>query len=290
VRTTEVHHVALGGDGFRVLETEVRRPDRPLRAPRSEWAIFAPGMRMAIPDGDDLLFAAQAVRGEVSSYHCEPQAAGISRWRRRGGIWQPESFVPVAFNRPADKPVIVQGREMSLAVAEGTLIRDTDGALLFAVRSAYSEYENHVIRVWRSADGGNHWQQVIEVARIRGQAPVTLNQAVDGTPYLVGNRLGHERDWLVIWPLNADRTGLEGPISVRNALEEFGPPPSGKVWFMDHANASVVRLGDGGWRNLLSYRIMDRGEHAGKPPASQTGCYVEEVVSTGPAVAPWRFQ
>jgi hypothetical protein len=129
----------------------------------------------------------------------------------------------------------------------------------------------------------------IPLTLIRGQAPVTLNQAVDGTPYLVGNRLGHERDWLVIWPLNADRTGLEGPISVRNALEEFGPPPSGKVWFMDHANASVVRLGDGRWRNLLSYRIMDRGEHAGKPPAPQTGCYVEEVVSSGPTVAPWRF-
>ena len=290
IRKTEINHFALDGSRLRVVKTEARSPSGPLRAPASEWAIFAPGMRMAIPDGDDLLFAVQATKGDVSDYHCEPAAAGITRWRRLNGLWRPVSFVPVAFNRPAEKPVIVQGREMSLAVAEGTLVRDTDGSLLFSVRSAYSEFENHVIRVWRSTDTGKSWKLAFEIPKIRGQAPVTLNRATDGTPYLVGNLLGHERDWLVLWPLNNKRTGLLEPVTVRNALKDFGPPPSGKIWWVDHANAGVVRLADGGWRNLLSYRIMDRGEHSGKAPPRETGCYVEEVVSAGTPAAAWRFE
>ncbi len=112
----------------------------------------------------------------------------------------------------------------------------------------------------------------------------------DGTPYLCGNRLGHERDWLLLWPLKQNRSGLEEPITVRNALKQFGPPPSGKVWFMDHPMSQTVRLADGAWRHLLVYRIMDRGEHSGFPPAPQTGLYVEEVISAGSAIPSWNFQ
>ena len=161
---------------------------------------------------------------------------------------------------------------------------------MFSVRSAYSELEDHVIRVWRSTDTGKSWKLAFEIPKIRGQAPVTLNRAANGTPYLVGNLLGHERDWLVLWPLNDKRTGLLEPVTVRNALEDFGPAPSGKLWWVDHANAGIVRLADGGWRNLLSYRIMDRGEHSGKAPPRETGCYVEEVVVAGPSAAAWRFE
>ncbi len=49
------------------------------------------------------------------------------------------------------------------------------------------------------------------------------------------------------------------------------------------------RLADRRWHSVLVYRIVDHGELSGAPPAPQTGCYVEEVLSTGAALAPWRF-
>ena len=76
---------------------------------------------------------------------------------------------------------------------------------------------------------------------------------------------------------------------MRNAQEEFGPPPTGPVWFVDHPNAATVQLADGAWHNLLGYRIMDRGEHGGADPVPQTGLYVGEAISTGPAIPAWRF-
>ena len=85
--------------------------------------------------------------------------------------------------------------------AEPSLIRDLDGALLFTARGAYADF-NHRIRVWRSIDNGRTWNLVMDLPNARGQAPVTLNQAADGTPYIVANVLGHERDWLALWPLN----------------------------------------------------------------------------------------
>jgi hypothetical protein len=61
------------------------------------------------------------------------------------------------------------------------------------------------------------------------------------------------------------------------------------VWFMDHASGETVRLADGRWHHLLSYRIMDRGEHGGGAPPPQTGLYLEEVASAGEPLAGWRF-
>ena len=214
-------------------------------------------------------------------------AAGVSRWRNQDGRWRPVEFSPVVYS---EEP-------MRCIWFEPSLVRDMDGALLFSVRgSADSGLSsdapkdvNHRVRVWRLNDGGGDWQLIIDAPNARGQAPVTLNRALDGSPYIVATKLGHEREWLCIWPLNEDRTGLQEPITVRNALAEFGPPPVGPVWFMDHPNGQTVQLADGAWHHLLGYRIMDRGEHAGAPPAPQTGLYVAEVFSAGPAIAVWRF-
>jgi hypothetical protein len=282
IRTTEICQLAYDGREFRVVETEARTAANPLRADGSEWTISAPGLQMAVPDGNDLLYAcysAGANRG----------ASGVSRWRRLDRRWQLISFVPIAFIRMPEEPRMRYGEPIALNAFEPSLIRDTDGSLLFTLRASGSELEDHIIRVWRSTDT-HTWELAIEVPQGRGQAPVTLNQAADGTPYLAGNRLGHERDWLVLWPLNRERSGLEEPITVRNALEQFGPPPSGRVWFMDHPMAQTVRLADGGWHNLLLYRIMDRGEHSGLSPAPQSGLYVEEVVSAGPPIPLWNFE
>jgi len=51
-----------------------------------------------------------------------------------------------------------------------------------------------------------------------------------------------------------------------------------------------VQLKDGAWHSLLVYRIVDNGEiegDAGPPP--HTGCYVEEILSSGEAIPMWRF-
>ena len=289
VRMTEVYHLAHDGRELRLVETEAKTASSPLRAPGSGWSVIHAGLHMAVPDGDDLLFAVEATQGDPALWLSEPLASGISRWRRIGGHWQLSSFVPIAVSRMPENPRMVHGQPQVLRQLEPTLIRDTDGSLLFTVRSAYSEIEDHIIRVWRSTDA-EVWDLAIEIPKGRGQAPVTLNQAADGTPYLCANRMGHERDWLVLWSLKRDRSGLEKPITVRNALEQFGPPPSGKVWFMDHPMSQTVRLADENWRHLLVYRIMDRGEHSGFPPAPQTGLYVEEVISAGPTVPSWHFR
>jgi hypothetical protein len=95
---------------------------------------------------------------------------------------------------------------------------------------------------------------------------------------------------LAIWPLDDSRTGLDGRFIARDAPVEYGPAPSGSWWRLDHPTSTVLRLGDGKWHAVLSYRTVDNGEVEGDaPPAPQTGTYVEEVFSFGDPVPPWSF-
>lgn len=288
VRTTEVQQLTFDGKKFSVPRVDTYTEARPLRPPGSKWKIYCPSLRMGIADGDDLLFAVAATTDDTSRWFGNPHASGVSRWRRIGGRWQPQSFVPVVACRPTTTSQVVYGQKVRNVPIEPTLVRDIDGSLLFTARFAYEAFDEHALRVWRSSDGRS-WKLIIEQADAKGQAPVSINRAVDGTPYLVSNPLGRERDKLVLWPLNEARSGLGEPVLVRDALKQFGPPPSRRVWFMDHPNAGLVRLADGRWQNLLVYRIMDRGEHSGRPPAPQSGLYVETVGSRGPEVPAWNF-
>ena len=289
IRRTEVRQLSYDAQEFRVVSTEVYEHDSPPKAPGSEWALIWPGLKHAIPDGDDMLYPVFATSNDASTWKSFPMASGVSRWQRLDGKWQPVSFVPVAQSKEAENPRIIYGEPIYPHAMEPSLTRDTDGSLLFTARTMGDETEDHVIRVWRSTDGGASWDLIIDLSEARGQAPMTINHAADDTPYIVGTKLGHEREWLCIWQLNADRTGLEEPITVRNALEEFGPPPTGPIWFMDHPMAAVLQLADGQWHNILSYRNMDRGEHAGADSTPHTGQYLEEVISTGPAIPAWKF-
>ena len=283
IRKSEIHQFAYDGNTFQIVESQVKTPDAPPKAPGSDWALVWPGFSQGIPDGDDLLYAILGTTGDPGACSCTPARSGVSRWRCVNGRWQPVSFVPIIGR---DDPMPEAFMEPDWF--EPSLARDTDGSLLFTARGCFEALEN-TLRIWRSADGGESWQVMIDLPEGRAQAPITINQAADGTPYIATNKLGHERDWLCIWPLNPDRTGLAEPITVRNALAEFGPPPVGPVWFMDHPNGQTVQLADGAWHHLLGYRIMDRGEHAGAPPAPQTGLYVEEAFSAGPPIPVWRF-
>jgi hypothetical protein len=262
---------------FLIPDTDVFNLDDPLRAsgPGSEWPLLKPGLKQGIADGDDFLCPVDASKGDVLD-GLQPGSAGVARWLRRGDAWQPVSYVPIAYH------------EDDVVWIEPSLVRDLDGSLLFTSRGCFGDI-GATIRIWRSTDGGETWRTVIDKEDARGEAPVTINLAADGTPYVVCNKPEHERDWLIIYPLNDERNDLLPAIDVRNALEEFGPPPKGPVWFMDHSMGETLRLGDGKWHHVLSYRNMDRGEHAGGAPPPSSGQYLEELISDGPARPVWKF-
>ena len=289
VRRTEVRQ--LGFDGSRLAVTETIEYDvgTSLKAPYSEWAMIAAGLGPGLADGDDLLFPTFATAGNPATWWDDPMACGVSRWSRRGGTWQPETFVPIEVSRYAAEPRVVYDKPMPVMSAEPSLIRDLDDSLLFTARGAGDEIDDHIFRVWRSTDGAESWDLILELPQGRGQAPVTINQAADGSPYLAATALGHERGWLCLWPLNGERNGLGERLTVRDGEREFGAAPSGKPWYIDHASGGRLQLADGRWHGVLTYRVMDTGEFSMGASAPQTGLYVEEVISRGPEVAAWRF-
>ena len=288
IRRAVVHQFTYDGTTFTAHED--RTGDNLLAVPESDWIVYVNGLHTAIADGEDLLYPACATTGDASLCNPTPTAAGVSRWQFRHDRWQLSHFEPVSMSRRADEPRILYGEALQLTASEPSLIRDIDGSLLFTARLSGDEVEDHTVRVWQSQDGGKRWVVVIDQTQARGQAPITLNRAADGTPYLAANVHGRERDLLWLWPLDEQRTGLLQGLEIREALEEFGPPPTGPVWFMDHPTAVTLRLAKGEWHHVLVYRLMDRGEHAGAAPPAQTGMYVEEVTSTGPVIPEWHFE
>ena len=292
----EVHQLSYDGDSFQVVKTE-RVASEDLLA---GWKLNT-GLMNAIPDGDDLILAMGGSR--------EGQAggSGMARWRRVDGQWEVVSFVPVT------------GGDSS---SESTLVRDLDGSLLFACRgnrnlagveASESATPGNDIRVWRSQDKGESWQKIIHVRGLISAAPITLNRAADGTPFIAANiyqvflegldRLkipkdsqgrpvlgGRSRHTLGIWPLNRDRSGLEMPIVARDLREEFGPPPGETAWRVDHPCSMVLRLADGKWHNVVALRILEYGELTHRQmPTKHSGAYLEEVMSAGEPVAAWSF-
>ena len=291
----EVHQLAYDGDAFRVLKSERRLPHEFL----SGWEFRNGALKNAIPDGDDMLV------GMVGSRKGGPPGSGVMRWKRQGDDWRPDSYVPVVED----------------GSFEPSIVRDLDGALLFCARGSRFP-SGHAIRVWRSSDRGRTWKNVIHVSGAIGSGPITINQAVDGTPFVLANLYevlihplaeqtpsglriksktavrdaqGHVqgggwlRKSLYLWPLTADRTGLETPLLVRDCRGEFGPPPAGSLWRVDHPSGGVVQLADGQWHSVIGYRILEDVESQDLPVPPQTGGYLEEVLSTGTAHPAWEF-
>ncbi|MGC9316692.1 MAG: hypothetical protein ACP5KN_01495 [Armatimonadota bacterium] len=269
IHRTEVHQLSYDAARFssRRSQSGLEGEAHP-RVGESEWTIVAPGITNAIPDGDDLL-------QPVLAYGDTVQRSGVLRWRRSDGLWRPWAFSPVS-----------PGAE---SWTEPSLVRDADGALLFSARG-YGDERSNEIRVWRRADAESQWRLIIDVQDARHQAPVSIGRAADGTPFLGANLLGSGREVLQLWPLNAERTGLDEPITARDARTQFGSPGENSRWMVDHPSAAVVRLADGQWHGILAYRILHSAEHQAAQPVAQTGCYVEEVTSAGPPVPPWRFE
>ena len=288
----ELHQLAYDGDVFQVVKSERLTTDALL----SGWSLII-SLMTAIPDGDDLLFAMQGHKpGETAS-------SGLARWKNLEGEWRPFSFVPITGGDGA---------------TEASAVRDLDGSRLFSARGGSAEAPespsaSHDIRVWRSQDEGETWEKIVHVRGLISKAPIVLNTAADGTPYIAANLYevflegldrikiakdsrgrpiwgGRSRKTLCFWPLNEDRSGLLAPILARNLREEFGPPPGGTGWRVDHPVAVTLRLADGGWHNVIALRILEYGELSHmQMPTSHTGAYLEEVKSAGEPVAIWNF-
>lgn len=259
-----VYQFAWDGATFSVTRAEPRAPGDALLIGDGPWRIVADGITCAIPDGDDLLYPVVAHDGNRN-------ACGVTRWRISPEGWRPVVFYGISVGY------------------EPSLVRDTDGSLLYTARDA--DGDGNSVRVWRSRDGGENWYEVLHDSTLRSNAPMVLNRAADGTPYLAANHPKGFRNILAMWPLAAERNGFEPPLIIRDCDPDFGAPPDRTSWFADHPVGAVVRLRDGQWHGVLGYRAMAFSTEGvgGETLTSHTGWYIEEVFSTGPARAAWDF-
>ncbi len=283
----EVHQFTYDGKRFGAVRTASGlEPSHPTVG---GWQISAPGITNAVPDGDDLLLAVAA--GDDAG-----QVSGVVRWACQGATWRPVAFSPVT--------------PPGTGWSEPSLVRDRDGGLLFSARGSGGDRLSQVqvwrkhgegpqwrlvvstpdVRVWHKQAEGPEWGLALSVPNAHNPGPLSIGCAADATPYIAANQPGSGRQTMCLWPLNAGRMDLERPLTVRAAREAFGPAPAGGAWMVDHPSGAVLRLADGRWHGVIAYRVLGNAEHRGAPPAAQSGCYVEEVLSSGPVVPPWRFE
>ncbi len=283
----ELHQFAYDGKEFRVLSVETIPHDRLLPG----WFLGSGGMTSAIPDGDDLIIPFTGHRDNSGG------SVGLLRWRRRNGRWRPVDFSPALVGDDA------HGFEPSL-------VRDLDGTWLLALRGS-GEYKRS-IRVWRSTDA-IRWKRLLYLPGVLPLSPVALHRATDGTLFIAANLIsdlpvemakrfplpkdaagqplkGRIRETLCLWPLDVKNARLKSPLVIRDGRADFGPPPGGITWTLDHPIAANLQLSDGRWHTVLGYRVVDRAETArGFAPPPETGAYLEEVISTGNPIPAWRF-
>lgn len=286
----ELHQLSYDGKRLQVSPPEIiSGPDL---IPGTGHDFDNGGMGCAIPDGDELITGASARKtgGDMTS-------GGILHWRRVAGSWRPTGFEPVS---PYDNSL------------EPTVVRDIDGSLLIHVR-ARPEL-GPPIRLWRRDADGGPWEQKINLHRMTPSAPITLNRAVDGSPFIACNlyqpllhpsaRLDAFGDTYKIEPggprgkrsticlllLNEARDGFDAQFVARDPLVEFGVPPHHTLWAADHPTASVVRLADNALHCLMGYRILEWAENTQfVAPSPQTGSYLDEIVSFGKPSPIWNF-
>ncbi len=303
----EIYQLGFDGKTFTTRRTGIwpqnpRNTDDSLRIGKSDWSILVTGIGNAIHDGDDLLMATLAVRTDRTAL-----SAGVVRWAR-DERWQPVEFDPVLTARQA-MPEGPNPMEQCPWM-EPSLAREVDNELLFSVRYADSfqqpgdKRQGYRICLWRSA-GTGQWSHMLDVPDARLNSPVTVNVAADGSAYIVSNPFdvafvpetdatGRGREKLVLWPISADRRQLDPARLIRDCLAEFGQPPSDnrpEFWMADHPHGMTVRLGDGRWHHLLSYRVChcSRYHPSETAPSPFNGCYIQEIASRGPVRPMWRF-
>jgi len=69
------------------------------------------------------------------------------------------------------------------------------------------------------------------------------------------------------------------------AKQIFWEPPFGSIWRADHPVGRNVRLADGQWHHLLTYRVPEQNECISDAQVTAfTGSYLEKVQTAGPRV------
>lgn len=263
VRYVEMLQLSYAGTRFQVTERELAGPTRLPPAGSDGWQLVGPGLSNAIPEGNNLLLPVLARRDGQGR-------CGVCRWQWKEGQWAAAEFVPVGSG------------------SEPSLVRVADGSLMFATRLGGDEQSTVV--VWRSADAGRTWQEIVRQTEVRSSSPLSIHRTVCGAPFIATNPHGGKRPRLCFWPIEG--THLADSRLIRDCTQEFGVRPKEAFWCVDHPSSAVVRLADAQWHALLAYRIKTyflptRGRE--EPVLPQTGCYVEEIVSTGPTVPEWQF-
>lgn len=267
----ELLQFSFDGGAFRVTARERFEPSDLLPG----WNTISYGFTNAIPSGDDLLFPMST--GAPGAWD-----SGLARWRRNAaGRWRPVHY-----------------RLVAPATMEPTVVRDLDGSLLMAFRPWMPTHPRPLsLDIYRSADEGETWAPILREEKFNFGTPLFLNQAVDGTPYVITNRFREppihryaKREMIWLWPLSEDRRRLLDPLVVRDGPVDFGPPPHGTVWRMDHPSGATVRLHDGQWHHVLGYRVLEDAEmRTGAGPTPVTGLYLEELFSAGTPHSAWNF-
>jgi hypothetical protein len=285
----ETRQFTYDGRAFATSAPQIWTQDgsRPLIIGDSPWRIISHGLTMAIPDDDDLLLPVLA--GTVDN---GLTCVGVTRWRYAQTRWAPDSFVPVS---AAAGP----GAGASLAEQcpwfEPTLTRGRNGTLLFCARSQPgSELEGagYPIQIWQSTDGGNTWVLIVDMDNIRNDSPVSIHCGLGGSAFAASNPfksnsqaspvIGRGRDRLCLWPVDFERSRLGQPLTICDAIRDFGPPPispaSGhpETWMVDHPNATTLKLADGRAHSVLAYRVMHSPPYrpSAARPSPATGCYL----------------
>ncbi|MCF6285121.1 MAG: hypothetical protein L3K26_08020, partial [Candidatus Hydrogenedentes bacterium] len=225
-RFVETMQLSYDGTKFQVTKRALVGPSPLPPASLDGWKLISPGLSNAIPQGDNLLLPVLARRKNES--HC-----GVSRWQWKDGEWGAAEFMPVS------------------AGSEPSLVRVTDASLLFTTRLG-GKRANTIV-VWRSADAGKTWQEIVRQDNVRSAAPVSINRSACGTPFIATSPSGEKRPRLDFWMIQDGQ--LSDARLIRDCPEEFGPAPKEAFWNADHPSSAVLRLADGQWHALMTYRI-----------------------------------
>lgn len=293
-RLVEVRQIRYDGKSLSVASPVTYDQDHPLAIGRDGWRVHASGMSVAIPDGEDLLFPLSATRAEGAR-----KAVGLARWRRDNGVWAPVSFSPVAFNDGASEH----------SYTEPSVVRDAAGRLVFSARDdgrrdrsgakPRTAFEQD-LNAWISDDSGKSWRVLVHAEKMRTPGPTAVGRTADGRIFLSANPVPppapgrrDSRGKLVLWPV-ADDGRLGESLTVCDANTEFGK--NGAYWCVDHPTSTILRNADGTVRSVLAYRVRDPYFYPFRPgdvfptPSRQSGSYLDEVLSAGPAKPIWEFE
>ncbi|MHC4871757.1 MAG: sialidase family protein [Planctomycetota bacterium] len=287
-RGWELKQLKTDGEKLEIVSSAILSPEELVPG----YTVIGRGLSSAIADGDDLLTAVQYAPGDCSDLKAMAgfgkYPSGLLRWSYTDKGWQPGSTI-----------TDVTG---DLTANEASLIRNVDGSLLMSARETGKENtQKFDVYLWHSADNGSSWELWSHIPKVRSESPVSLNQTVQGVPYIAGNLLtaglggssfGYTREILCFWELTEDYKLLKSPYFAHCARTEFGMPPSAAGWRIDHPLSSIINLKDGKWYNIMTARVMAVGETLSvMKPSEFTGCHIMEVLP-GPdeIFTPWKFE